>query len=73
MRTHFWRFAAILEEQFGVFYDRERETVVCPECGGIIASDEWVFEDYTTRAEEDYVVYKCPICGKCLTCRPIEA
>lgn len=73
MKTHFWRFAAILEEEFGVFYDRDKEAVICPECKEAIRSDDWIFEDYTSCTEEGYVVYKCPICGKILTCRPIEA
>ena len=72
MKTHFWRFASTLEEEFGTTYDRDNETVICPECKAMILKEEWNFEDYTSSAEDGYVVYNCPICKEALTCRAVE-
>ena len=73
MSTNFWKFASILEKEFKVPYNRDKETVLCPECGIIISKNEVDFKDYTSRTEDNYVVYSCPYCKKVLTCRAIEA
>ena len=72
MKTHFWRFASTLEEEFGTTYDRDNEVVICPECQGKITNEEWEFEDYTSGTEDGYVIYYCPLCKCSLTCKPIE-
>ncbi len=72
MKSHFWRFAATLEEEFGVPYDRDKEAVLCPECKSMIVGSEWDFEDYVSGAEDGYVVYSCPMCKRVLTCRAVE-
>ena len=70
--SHFWKFAATIERDFHVPYDRDKEVVLCPECGSRIVNGEYDVRDYAYATEDMYIVYKCPICGKCLTCRPIE-
>ena len=72
MSSNFWKFASILEKEFHVAYDRDREEIDCPECGEIIAGNDWEFEDYTSYDSEGYIVYTCPICGCVLVCRPVE-
>ena len=73
MGSNFWRFASTLEKEFHVPYDRDKEVVLCPECKVPIVGHEVDFKDYTSRADEDYVVYSCPYCKKVLTCRAVEA
>ena len=73
MSSNFWRFASTLEKEFHVPYDRDKEVVLCPECKAKIAKSEVDFKDYTSRTEEDYVVYSCPYCKRVLTCRAVEA
>ena len=70
--SHFWRFAATLEKDFRVPYDRDREVILCPECKSMIVNSECDIKDYSYMTEDGYIVYNCPICGKALTCRPIE-
>ena len=72
MSSNFWKFAATLERDFNVPYDRDREIVLCPECHGDIYGEKWEFHDFTSYDDEGYVVYTCPICGQVLTCRPVE-
>jgi RNase P subunit RPR2 len=73
MSSNFWRFASTLEKEFHVPYDRDKETILCPECQRLIRGVEQNFKDYTSRTEDDYIVYSCPYCGRVLTCRAVEA
>jgi hypothetical protein len=66
MSSNFWRFASTLEKEFHVPYDRDKEIVLCPECKAIIAKSEVDFKDYTSRTDEDYVLYSCPYCKRVL-------
>lgn len=73
MSSNFWKFAATLERDFNVPYDRDREVVRCPECGKDIRGEQWEFHDFTSYDnDEEYVIYTCPICKQVLTCRPVE-
>ena len=48
MSSNFWKFAATLERDFNVPYDRDREVVRCPECGRDICGEQWEFHDFTS-------------------------
>ena len=67
MGCNFWRFASTLEHDFGVFYDRDEESVNCPECDEPLYSCDWSTKDYASTTADGYLVYKCPICGEVLT------
>jgi len=75
MSCNFWKFASVLEKDFGdlgVSYDRYYESVNCPECEEILYSCDWEISDYAFTTSDGYIVYRCPVCGKVLTVRPIE-
>ena len=71
MGKNFWKFASILEKDFGVSYDRDKEVVFCPECKSTI-SNEWDICDYAYSTPDGYIVYRCPICGEPLTVRELD-
>ena len=73
MSSNFWRFASTLEKEFHVPYDRDREVVLCPECGVMLVGSELDFKDYISYTEDGYVVYSCPYCAQTLMCRAVEA
>lgn len=66
MASNFWRFASTLEKEFGCFYDRDEEFVICPECDEPLYSCDWDIPDYASTTSDGYLVYKCPICGNIL-------
>ena len=72
MGRNFWKFASVLEKDFGVFYDRDEESVDCPECGEPLYSCDWDISDYASTTADGYIIYRCPVCGEVLTVRPIE-
>lgn len=64
MDKDFRRFAEYLVEVYGVFFDREEEFVICPECGEpIYYCDYPSIWDYT---EDENDLYICPICEEIL-------
>ncbi len=66
MASNFWRFASILEKEFGVYYDREEAFVICPECDESLYNCDWDIPDYASTTFDGYLVYRCPICGNIL-------
>lgn len=72
MGRNFWKFASVLEKDFNVPYDRNREVVLCPECDSMIVSSEWDICDYAYSTSDGYIVYRCPICGEPLTVRELD-
>ena len=67
MGRNFWKFASILEKDFGVVYDREEEFVTCPECEEPLYGCDWDLKDYASTTSDGYLVYRCPVCGEVLT------
>lgn len=42
-----------IEEVYGVYYDREEEFFICPECGEPIYIEDWVSAEFESQ---------CPVC-----------
>ena len=66
MASTFNKFATMLEETYGVFYDREEGFVICPECDEPIYDDDWDATDYMEVGKDEKVTYYCPCCEEVL-------
>ena len=66
MASTFNKFANMLENTYGTFYDRDEHFVICPECGEPIYDDDWDATDYMEIEEDGKVTYYCPCCEEVL-------
>ena len=54
----FTQFAEMIEDDFGMQYDREENFYICPECG-----DPIYFCDLISNPDYNWYTYECPVCG----------
>ena len=63
----FDNYARLLEDTYGVQYDREEQFVVCPECEEPIYECDWPEETFLVvdnGDEEGTISWLCPICDE---------
>ena len=54
----FTQFAEMIEDDFGMQYDREENFYICPECG-----DPIYFCDLLNNPDHNWFTFECPVCG----------
>ena len=54
----FRQFAEMIEDDFGIQYDREENFYICPECG-----DPIYFCDLISNPDHNWYTCECPVCG----------